>query len=86
MKEIDTDISSHRSKSLKEFENMEFDHKITVCGGADQAFPFFPGGKKHTHKGFKDPACVKGTEEEKMNVFREVRDEILSWLDEAFRI
>ncbi len=80
MKEIDIDIFSHSSKSIKEFESMEFDHVITVCGGADQACPFFLGGKKYTHKGFKDPACVKGDEKEKMRVFREVRDEIIMWI------
>jgi len=85
MDEIGIDISKHRSKSLKEFSDMEFDLVITVCGGSDQACPFFPGGKKHIHQGFRDPASVKGDEEEKMMIFREVRDEIISWIDETFK-
>ncbi|MGZ7068309.1 MAG: arsenate reductase ArsC, partial [Methanobacterium sp.] len=41
MKEIDIDISNNRSKSLEEFEGVEFYHVITVCGGVSQACPFF---------------------------------------------
>ena len=85
MEEIGIDISNHHSKSLKDIEGMEFDQVITVCGGASQTCPFFPGGKKYTHKGFKDPAAVEGNENEKNKMFREVRDEIISWIDEAFK-
>lgn len=85
MKEIGIDISAHRSKSLNEFEGQEFDHVITVCGGASQSCPFFPGGKRYTHKGFKDPVAAEGNENEKIKVFREVRDEITSWIDEEFK-
>ncbi|MEN6573070.1 arsenate reductase ArsC [Methanobacterium aggregans] len=85
MKELGIDISDHRSKSLKEFEGQEFDQVITVCGGAKEACPFFPGAKNYMHHGFKDPACVNGTQEEKMNVFREVRDEIIFWINETFK-
>lgn len=83
--ELGIDISDHRSKSLKEFEGQEFDHVITVCGGAKEACPFFPGAKNYMHQGFKDPARVNGTQEEKMKVFREVRDEIIFWIDETFK-
>lgn len=85
MDEIGIDISKHRSKSLKEFEGHEFDQVITVCSGAEKACPFFPGGKKYIHQGFKDPACAKGSEKEKMKVFQEVRDEIISWVDTQFK-
>jgi arsenate reductase len=85
MGEIGIDISNHYSKSLKEFEGMEFDQVITVCGGTDQACPFFPGGKIHTHQGFKDPAAFQGTENNKIKAFRKSRDEIISWIDEEFK-
>lgn len=85
MRELGIDISNHRSKSLKEFEGQEFDHVITVCGGAKEACHFFPGGKNYMHQGFKDPACVKGTEEEKIKIFGKVRDEIIIWIDETFK-
>ncbi len=42
MEEIGIDISNHRSKGLEEFEGMEFDQVITVCGGASQVMPIFP--------------------------------------------
>ncbi len=84
MAEIGIDISNHHSKSIQEFEGMEFDLVITVCGGADQACPFFPGGKKLIHKGFKDPAAIQVNENEKIKVFREVRDEIITWINSEF--
>lgn len=83
MEEIGIDISNHHSKGLEEFEGMEFDQVITVCGGASQACPFFPGGKKYTHKGFKDPAAVEGNE--KIKAFRKIRDEIITWINKNYK-
>ncbi len=76
MREIDIDISSHRSKHLSEFVQRPVETVITVCGNADQACPIFPGQVNRYHWGFEDPAHVTGTEEEKLAVFRRVRDEI----------
>lgn len=76
MKEIGIDISEHRSKHLDEFLNRELETVITVCGNADQACPMFPGQMNRHHWGFFDPAKARGTEEEKMECFRRVRDEI----------
>ena len=53
--EIGIDISKNRSKSLKEFEGLEFDYVVIVCGGDSQACPFFSGGKTYFHESFKDP-------------------------------
>jgi arsenate reductase len=49
---------------------------ITVCGNADQACPVFPGQVNRYHWGFDDPAHATGTDDEKLAVFRRVRDEI----------
>jgi arsenate reductase len=76
MQEIGIDISNHRSKHLDEFLGERVETVITVCGNADQACPIFPGQVNRHHWGFDDPAHAEGTEEEKMNVFRRVRDEI----------
>jgi arsenate reductase (thioredoxin) len=76
MKEIGIDISEHRSKHLKEFLKRPVETVITVCGNADQACPTFPGQVSRYHWGFDDPAKAEGTEEEKLLVFRRVRDEI----------
>jgi arsenate reductase len=76
MKEIGIDISTHRSKHLNEFLNQKVETVITVCGNADQACPMFPGQANRHHWGFFDPAKAEGTDEEKLRVFRQVRDEI----------
>jgi arsenate reductase (thioredoxin) len=76
MKEMGIDISGHRSKHLHEFLDKPVETVITVCGNADQACPMFPGQVNRYHWGFQDPAHATGTEEEKLAVFRRVRDEI----------
>jgi arsenate reductase len=76
MQEIGIDISGHRSKHLSDFLSQPIETVITVCGNADQACPMFPGQVNRYHWGFDDPAHAVGTEEEKLAVFRRVRDEI----------
>ncbi|CUS96286.1 protein tyrosine phosphatase [Candidatus Kryptobacter tengchongensis] len=76
MKEIGIDISNHRSKSVTEFLGQSFDYVITVCDKAKESCPTFPGETKRIHWSFEDPAEATGTIEEKMKVFRKVRDEI----------
>jgi arsenate reductase len=76
MAEVGIDISKHRSKHMSEFLNQSVETVITVCGNADQACPIFPGQVNRYHWGFNDPAHAPGTEEEKLVVFRRVRDEI----------
>jgi arsenate reductase len=76
MKEIGIDISGHHSKSLNDFLQQPVKTVITVCGNVDQVCPVFPGQVNRYHWGFDDPAHATGTEEEKLAVFRRVRDEI----------
>jgi len=76
MAEIGIDISSHTSKHMNEFLDQSVETVITVCGNADQACPLFPGQVNRHHWPFDDPAHAMGTEEEKLVVFRRVRDEI----------
>ncbi len=76
MGEIKIDISSHRSKHLNEFLDQDVETVITVCGNADQACPMFPGQVNRYHWPFDDPAHATGADDEKMAVFRRVRDEI----------
>ena len=76
MKEIGIDISGHRSKHMDEFLKQPVETVITVCGNADQACPMFPGQMNRYHWGFFDPAKAEGTDDEKLAVFRRVRDEI----------
>lgn len=76
MQEIGIDISDHHSKSVDEFTDQDLDYVVTVCDHARETCPFFPGGRKTMHKGFPDPSSASGTEEEKLVVFRRMRDEI----------
>ena len=84
MQEIRIDLSDHRSKSVDEFLDQDLDYVVTVCDHAKEACPFFPGGRKALHKGFQDPASVAGTEDEKLSLFRRVRDEIRDWVEKSF--
>lgn len=76
LKEIGIDISGHTSKHMDGFLSRNVDTVVTVCGNADQACPMFPGQVNRYHWGFDDPAHVQGTEEEVMDAFRRVRDQI----------
>jgi len=81
--EIGLDISSHHSKTLEALRGIEFDHVITVCAHADQTCPVFPGKAKVTHIGFDDPPTLAQdakTEEQAMQPFRRVRDEIRAFM------
>jgi len=78
MHEIKIDISHHTSKSLDDFDGQKFDYLITVCDNAREACPTYAGAAKQLHWSFDDPAQATGNEEQKMAVFRRVRDEIRS--------
>jgi arsenate reductase (thioredoxin) len=76
MAEVGIDISTHTSKHLDVFDGQKFDYLITVCDSAREACPTYAGAENQLHWSFDDPAHAPGTEEEKMRVFRRVRDEI----------
>lgn len=76
MQELDIDISQNTSKSLEQFQDKSFDLVVTVCDNAKESCPVFPGAKETLHWPFDDPADATGTDDEKMVVFRRVRDEI----------
>lgn len=76
VEEVGLDLSDGRSKNLDEFLDEDVETVITVCGNADQACPVFPGQVRRYHWPFDDPAHAEGSEEEQMEVFRRVRDEI----------
>lgn len=76
MNEIGIDISSHRSKSVDEFQDREFDLVLTVCDNAQESCPIYPGHANRVHQNFEDPAAVEGSEEERLAAFRRVRDAI----------
>jgi arsenate reductase len=77
MSEIGIDISAGFPKKADRFVNQAFDYVITVCDSADRSCPdFFGTVGKRVHIGFPDPAQAAGSNEEKLAVFRAVRDEV----------
>jgi arsenate reductase (thioredoxin) len=76
MAEIGVDISCQVSKTLDRYLREPFDHVITVCDDANEACPFFPGAVSRLHWSFEDPSRALGSEEERLAVFRSVRDRI----------
>ena len=74
--EIGIDISSHTSKHMNDFLDQDIHTVITVCGNADQECPTYPSQFHRHHWGFEDPAHAEGSEDEVMEVFRKVRNEI----------
>jgi len=80
MQELGIDISGHRSKSVDEFVGQQFDYVLTVCDNAKESCPIFPGRTVTIHHSFDDPADVKGSQEERLAVFRRVRDELREYL------
>jgi arsenate reductase len=83
MTEIGVDISGNRSKSIEEFRGKNFNYVVTVCDGAKEACPFFPG-EKIIHQAFEDPSRFRGSEEEIMKQVRKVRDKIREWIEKTF--
>jgi arsenate reductase len=82
MEEIGIDISQQTSKSMNQFLNEVFDYIITLCDEAAQSCPAFPSQGKRLHWSFEDPAAAIGTLEERSAVFRKVRDEIRTKIEE----
>jgi len=81
MCELGIDISGHRSKHVDEFEGQRFDYVITVCDNARESCPVFMGAVKRLHHNFEDPPPPSvETEEERMAIFRRVRDELRDYL------
>jgi arsenate reductase len=83
MAEAGVDISRHKSKTLADLNEREFDYVITVCSDADKNCPIFPGKTIRIHRGFDDPPRLAKTaknEEEAMSHFRRVRDEIRDYV------
>ena len=85
MAEIGIDISANSSDHLDQYENQCFEYAITLCGDAAEKCPLIVGGAKRVHIGFDDPPRATGTDEEVMDVYRRVRDEIRTQLGDFFR-
>lgn len=88
MAEVGVDISKHKSKHINEFKDVKLDVVVTVCGHAHETCPFFPGNSKVVHVGFDDPPKMAkelaeqgASEEEQLECYRKVRDEIKAFVE-----
>lgn len=88
MAEAGVDISGHKSQHIEEFKDVKLDMVVTVCGHAHETCPFFPGNAKVVHVGFDDPpkmakelAEQSASEEELLDCYRIVRDEIKAFVE-----
>jgi len=81
MAEAGVDISAQQSQHLDEFSEIDFDYVITLCDNAAENCPVFPGQAKVFHKPFEDPYFASGSEEEIMETFRQVRDDIRKFIE-----
>jgi arsenate reductase len=84
MREKGIDITGHRSKSIDEFLGQGFDFIVTTCDDARSKCPAFPGRGERLHWGLEDPAETAGSREEKLEVFRKVRDELAELIRSHF--
>lgn len=84
MKEIGVDISQQTSKNVVSFLGQHVPYVVTVCDDARERCPIFPGTWKFLHWSFEDPAEATGMREEKLEVFRRVRDQIIEHIEQDF--
>ncbi len=82
MAELGIDISQQQSKSLDRYLNEPFDLVITVCDQAAEVCPIFPGALQRKHWSFPDPSKATGSEAEQLAVYRRVRDEIRTRIEQ----
>jgi len=82
MAELGIDISGQHSKTLDRYVNEPFDEVITVCDTAAEVCPVFPAAAHRRHWSFVDPSKATGSEAEQLAVYRRVRDEIRSRIED----
>jgi arsenate reductase len=85
MAEVGIDLGGHTSKMLDEFVEQPWDYVITVCDNANEACPVSPKQSSRLHWSFQDPSEASGNEEQRLDVFRLVRDQIKERLGDWIR-
>ena len=77
MSEIGIDISHQKSNLISDYDEIQFDFIITVCDNAKERCPVFSYGEAiKIHRSFSDPALSTGTNEEQLNVYIDIRDQL----------
>ena len=85
MREVGIDISSHASKHVDSLVEELFTDVVTVCDSAKESCPTFPSETNKLHWSLEDPAQAEGSEEERLAVFRRVRDQIAALVEDFMR-
>ena len=85
MAEDGVDITHHTSNHVDEYTAVPFDYVLTVCDHANEVCPVFPSTAKKLHHNFPDPAKATGTDEEIMQQFRAVRDQVKAYAQDFVR-
>ena len=85
MAERGIDLGAHTSKLYTDLAPESWDYLITVCDDANERCPWVPGSVKRLHWSFPDPSRATGSEEERLAVFRRVRDQIQERLTDWLR-
>src|SRR2546426_12773949 len=85
MAEVGIDLSGHISRTVDQFLDLPWDYVITVCDTANEKCPIFPKQTSRLHWSFADPSRATGPEDERLEVFRRVRDQIEARLSEWIR-
>jgi len=83
MTEAGVNMDGRTSKTVGDFSKMNIpvDYVVTLCDDAASSCPFFPAAVKVIHRGFRDPAAIQGSRDEKLTAFRDVRDEIKRFVE-----
>jgi arsenate reductase len=84
MAEAGVDISGQTSQHIDEFQGVQLDLVVTVCGHAHESCPVFDGSTRVVHVAFEDPpklAKEAVTEQEALDCYRSVRDEIRAFIE-----
>jgi arsenate reductase len=85
MAEIGIDLGRHTSKIVDELVEQPWDYVITVCDAANEACPVFPKKSNRLHWSFEDPSQATGSDDQRFEVFRRVRDRIKQRLSDWIR-
>lgn len=82
MQEIGIDIGQLKPKSYLEFEGTKFDYLFTLCDGTKEKIDHLKiEAKHHIHLGFEDPRKATCTDEQRIYIYRDIRDEIKNELE-----
>lgn len=82
---IGIDISEHSSDTIDIYLDQDIDIAVTVCDSAKESCPVFNAATKIVHHSFRDPSAVEGSDEEKLQAFVEVRNELEVWIRDLFK-